>query len=153
MAKDKLLKDIQCKQAKEKEKEYFLNDGNGLRLQVKTNGLKIWQFRYTFNGQRKTTTFQSYPKITLENARIKKDEFLNLLAKEINPIEHKHQEKEKKLIEEKSNFKNVVYLWLENEKANASLEQYEWKKNRFEKDVIPFLKNKRMNDKIGRAHV
>ena len=81
MANDKLLKDIQCKQAKPKEKEYFLNDGLGLRLQIKPNGNKIWQFRYTYNGQRKTTTFQSYPKISLENARIKKSEFLGLIKK------------------------------------------------------------------------
>ena len=52
MANDKLLKDIQCKQAKPK-KRVFLNDGLGLRLQIKPNGNKIWQFRYTYNGQRK----------------------------------------------------------------------------------------------------
>ena len=146
MANDKLLKDIQCKQAKPKEKEYFLNDGLGLRLQIKPNGNKIWQFRYTYNGQRKTTTFQSYPKISLENARIKKSEFLDLLAVQINPIEHKQQEKEILQLEAKSIFSNVLYEWLDAEKANASLSQYEWKKDRFEKNVLPFLKDKKMSD-------
>ena len=51
MASLNLLKDIQIKQAKPKEKEYFLNDGGGLRLLVKENGSKIWQFRYTFLNQ------------------------------------------------------------------------------------------------------
>ena len=146
MAKDKLLKDIQCKQAKPQDKEYFLNDGLGLRLQVKPNDNKIWQFRFTFNGQRKTTTFQSYPKVTLENARAKKYEYLDLIAKGIDPININAQEKEFKQIEARSIFKTVMYEWLEIEKPNASLSQYEWKKNKFEKDVLPFLKDKKMAD-------
>lgn len=146
MAKDKLLKDIQCKQAKPQDKEYFLNDGLGLRLQIKPNDNKIWQFRFTFNGQRKTTTFQSYPKVTLENARAKKYEYLDLIAKGIDPINNNAQEKEFKQIEARSIFKTVMYEWLEIEKPNASLSQYEWKKNKFEKDVLPFLKDKKMAD-------
>ena len=146
MAKDKLLKDIQCKQAKPQDKEYFLNDGLGLRLQIKSNDNKIWQFRFTFNGQRKTTTFQSYPKVTLENARAKKYEYLDLIAKGIDPINNNAQEKEFKQIEARSIFKTVMYEWLEIEKPNASLSQYEWKKNKFEKDVLPFLKDKKMAD-------
>ena len=39
-----------------------------------------------------------------------------------------------------------MYEWLEIEKPNASLSQYEWKKNKFEKDVLPFLKDKKMAD-------
>ena len=40
----------------------------------------------------------------------------------------------------------VLYEWLDAEKANASLSQYEWKKDRFEKNVLPFLKDKKMSD-------
>ena len=54
------LKDIQIKQAKPKDKDYFLNDGGGLRIAIKTNGNKVWEFRYTFNQKRRVTTFKSY---------------------------------------------------------------------------------------------
>lgn len=39
-----------------------------------------------------------------------------------------------------------MYEWLEVEKPRASLSQYEWKKNRFEKDVLPYLKDKKFKD-------
>ncbi len=51
MPKIELLKDIQIKKTKPQEKEYFLNDGGELRLLVKENGSKIWQFKYTFLNQ------------------------------------------------------------------------------------------------------
>jgi integrase len=38
-----------------------------------------------------------------------------------------------------------MYEWLELEKPRASLNQYEWKRNRFEKDVLPHLNEKPMN--------
>ena len=66
MANIEILQDIQIKKAKPQEKEYFLNDGGGLRLLVKENGSKVWQFRYTLNGQRKKTSFKTYPTVTLK---------------------------------------------------------------------------------------
>ncbi len=140
------LKDIEIKKSTAKDKVFYLSDGGGLRLQINPNGTKVWVFRFAINKKSYETTFKSYPSTTLKDAREKRDEYKKLIDNNINPIEHFRNLKERQQIEEKSNFKNVVYLWLENEKANASLEQYEWKKNRFEKDVIPFLKHKKMND-------
>ena len=37
MAGEKILTDAQCKAAKPKQKIYYLNDGNGLRLRVQWN--------------------------------------------------------------------------------------------------------------------
>lgn len=140
------LKDIEVKKAKPKEKTYYLPDGGGLRLQVKPNGNKIWVFRFMLNGKSKETTFKSYPTTTLKEAREKREHYKKLISNNINPIEYFRKEKEKQKIEESNNFKTVMYEWLEAEKPNASISQYEWKKNRFEKDVVPFLKDKSMND-------
>ncbi len=87
MSNINLLKDIQVKQVKPKEKAYFLNDGSGLRLNVTVDNKKIWEFRYTLNGKRRITTFQTYPKISLIQARKKRDEYQKLINDGINPIE------------------------------------------------------------------
>jgi integrase len=142
------LKDTEVKQAKPKEKQYYLNDGGGLRLQIKPNGSKIWVFRFMLNGSSKETTFKSYPTTTLKEAREKRAEYKKLIDNNINPIDYFNKEKEQQKKEETNSFKNVMYQWLENEKPNAKIEQYEWKKNRFEKDVLPYLKNKKMNDVV-----
>jgi len=38
------LKDITCKSAKPKDKQYKLTDGNGLFLLIKPNGSKYWRY-------------------------------------------------------------------------------------------------------------
>jgi hypothetical protein len=46
-------KDTVYRAAKPKDKDYILNDGEGLYLLIKANGSKLWQFVYTFEGKRK----------------------------------------------------------------------------------------------------
>ncbi|WP_170844892.1 MULTISPECIES: integrase arm-type DNA-binding domain-containing protein [Pseudomonas] len=40
------LSDVKVKAAKLKEKDYILNDGNGLQMRVRANGTKLWNFNY-----------------------------------------------------------------------------------------------------------
>lgn len=47
------LSDMQIKNAKPKEKDYTLTDGDGLQLLIKANGTKLWEIRYTIDGKRK----------------------------------------------------------------------------------------------------
>ncbi|MFW3373103.1 tyrosine-type recombinase/integrase [Aliarcobacter butzleri] len=141
-----LLQDIQVKQAKPKEKSYYLFDGLGLHLEVTPNNSKIWNFRYTFNKKRKSTTFQSYPKVSLAQARKKRDEYNNLLFENIDPIQYYKEQKEIKHIEDKSDFKNIFYEWWNNEKDKSQDTQHQWKKTRFEKDILPFIGNMKIKD-------
>ena len=140
------LKDIQIKQAKPKDKDYFLNDGGGLRIEIKTNGNKVWEFRYTFNQKRRVTTFKSYPVVNLENARLKRDEFLNLLAKDIDPIAKKQELKQEIFIDKQGMFINVVNEWLEDESKRVKANTHITKVRIFENDINPFLKDKHIKD-------
>ncbi|MCG3668045.1 Arm DNA-binding domain-containing protein [Aliarcobacter butzleri] len=45
MASINILKDIQIKQAKPKDKNYSFNDGGGLRLKVTPGGNKVLDFQ------------------------------------------------------------------------------------------------------------
>ena len=72
MASINLLKDIQIKQAKAKDKNYSFNDGGGLRLKVTPTGNKIWEFYYTYNGKRRETTFKSYPMVSFRKCESQK---------------------------------------------------------------------------------
>lgn len=146
MANFNLLQDIQVKQAKPKEKAYYLFDGLGLYLEVTPNNSKNWKFRYTFNKKRKLTSFQSYPKVSLQQARKKRDEYNNLLFENIDPIQYYKEQKELKHIEDKSDFKNIFYEWWNNEKDKSQETQHQWKKVRFEKDILPFIGAMRIKD-------
>ena len=146
MATLNLLKDIQIKQAKVKEKNYSLNDGGGLRIKITPNGNKIWEFFYTFNGKRKETTFKSYPVVTLENARSKRNEYLDLIAKNIDPIEHFKNLKNSLALDENGMFLNVVSEWLELESKNVKNNTHQTKVRIFDNDIVPFLKTKHINE-------
>lgn len=146
MAKVQLLTDTEIKTAKPQEKEYFLNDGGGLRISIKPNGHKIWEYRYTVNTKRKKTTFKSYPIVSLKNARAKRQDYERLVNDNIDPIEHFRILKEDKKIDEQGMFLNVVEEWLKRESENTKENTHTTKVRVFENDINPFLKNKHINE-------
>ena len=52
----KPLTNTEVKQAKPKDKEFNLVDGNGLALRVKPNGSKLWVFTYVRPYTKKRTS-------------------------------------------------------------------------------------------------
>jgi hypothetical protein len=65
------LTDTQIKNAKPKDKEYSLADGQKLSLRVKPSGSKAWIFTYQRPHTKKRTNlgFGSYPEVSLASAR------------------------------------------------------------------------------------
>ena len=61
----KPLTNTEVKQAKPKEKEYNLADGNGLYLRIKPIGSKIWLFNYSrpYTKKRANLSLGAYPEI------------------------------------------------------------------------------------------
>ncbi|GKP26191.1 hypothetical protein NUKP16_45360 [Klebsiella quasipneumoniae] len=68
------LTDLEIRRAKPSEKADTKADGNGLSLQIEPNGSKGWRFRYRFEGKAKILSLGAYPKVSLSEARKKRDE-------------------------------------------------------------------------------
>jgi len=81
----------QIKQAKPKDKEYNLGDGDGLSLMIKPIGSKLWRFSYyhPISRKRLKIALGRYPDLTLAKARAKAIEARELLADGIDPKEHR----------------------------------------------------------------
>jgi integrase len=81
------LTNTQVKQAKTKDKEYNLTDGDGLMLRIKPNGTKLWLFNFyrPFTKKRVSISFGSYPDVSLAQARTKRISARELLAQDIDP--------------------------------------------------------------------
>ena len=92
MAKE-LNKDVVYRAAKSKEKDYTINDGDGLVLLVKSTGVKSWRFIYRFGGKQNRLSFGAYPCTTTESARRKAEKAREQLANDIDPAELKKQNK------------------------------------------------------------
>lgn len=79
------LTDTAVRQAKPREKDFTLNDSEGLALFVKKNGTKSWHFRYSWLGSQPRISFGQYPAVSLRDARDLRDKANSLVAKGIDP--------------------------------------------------------------------
>ena len=82
----------------------------------------------------------------LEQARKKRDEYQKLINDGINPIEYFKQLKEENILDKNGMFLNISFEWLKKEEARTSPNTHINKVRAFEKDIIPFLKNKHIKE-------
>lgn len=130
---------IQVKNAKPKEKDYKLSDGEGLFLLVKKTGAKKWRLKYRYLNKENTFTIGAYPMISLQEARDAKFEAKRLLNQGINPNEQKKAEKQEKLINQENNFEAIALEWHDNRKSRWK-EKYSTEiLNRLKDDIFPHI--------------
>lgn len=67
-------------------------DGGGLFLYISDTGSKLWRMAYRFNRKAKLLSFGEYPLVSLQAARLRRDEAKKLLAEGIDPAERKKAE-------------------------------------------------------------
>jgi len=120
----KPLTNTEVKQAKPKQKVYALSDGEGLQLRVKPNGSKLWLFDYyrPFTKVRTCLSFGSYPEVSIADARNKRKFARELLAKEIDPKDHRDENDLKKKREHANTLEHIAAQWLEVKKSSVSTE-------------------------------
>jgi integrase len=88
------LTDIQCRNAKPKDKPYKLFDGEGLYLYVPVSGKKVWRFKYRFNNKEGLITVDKYQNLNLKEARKIRNNFISELAQGTDPAASRKQRKQ-----------------------------------------------------------
>lgn len=111
----KPLTNTEVKNAKPRDKEYNLVDGGGLALRVKPSGSKLWLFNYyqPYTKKRLNISFGSYPDVSLADVRAKRKSARELLAKDIDPREHKEEASRAAEAAHANTLANVVSAWFE----------------------------------------
>ena len=102
------LKDIQIRKLQPIEKSYRTSDGQGLFIEVKPNGSKLWKMAYRFDGKQKLLSFGAYPAVSLAKAREKRTEAKALLADGIDPNAKKKEERETQIAMTENTFGNIA---------------------------------------------
>ena len=112
------LTELSIKQAKPKENQYKLTDGEGMYLRVYPNGSKYWQLQFWFEGKQKILSFGVWPDISLKDAREKRFEAKKKIKEGVNPIEEKKERlaaqefnEEKEKLKNSTTFKMVAQEW------------------------------------------
>lgn len=104
------LSDSKCTGAKPQEKDYSLYDGQGLILFVRKSGTKVWRYKYKrANGKDGLMTLGNFPALSLKAARDKRRELEELLANDIDPIDHTEIKKAK--LDDSYHFEVITREW------------------------------------------
>ncbi|SCC12747.1 Integrase [Gilliamella bombicola] len=136
------LTDTQIKASKPSDKDYSLFDGGGMYLLVKSNGSKIWRFKYTrpYTKKGALISFGSYPEVSLQQARKQRDEARELIKQGIDPQEHKAEQEQLKQETIGNTFYSMAERWLKF-KTEQGLEEQTLKKawRSLENHVFPYI--------------
>ncbi|PHY81661.1 integrase (plasmid) [Serratia marcescens] len=136
------LSDTAVRQAKSTGKAYTLGDTCGLSLAVSADGGKSWHFRYSWNNAQKRLSLGTYPEVSLKEARSRRDEARELVARSINPRKHRNQERHLALLAEEHTFLKVFEQWFEFRKLSlkAGRQSTQAQIQRiFHRDLLPTL--------------
>ena len=102
-----------------------LTDGLGLFLLVTPNGSKLWRFNYYKPNSKKRTEMSlgTFPNVSLQDARIKRAECRELLAKGIDPQDHREQQQRAQQTELLNTYEAVAWAWFEYRKSKRNFSE------------------------------
>lgn len=122
MAKTRPLSATEVKQAKPKDKVFKLSDGGGLQLRVRPNGNKSWLFDYIKPQTKKRSSIGlgGYPDVSLSEARKLREMNRELVAKGIDPKEHKDSEATQRKTSASNTLEQTAKNWFEVKKTKVS---------------------------------
>ena len=136
----KPLTATQVNNAKTKAAMYKMFDGGGLFLQVNPSGGKYWKMKYRKDdGKEGLLSFGSYPAVSLEQARRKRDEARAHKAAGLDPGEVKRHEKAERTERAKNTFEAVARSWMEVHGTKVKPRTIHSLKGLLEKYIIPVI--------------
>ncbi len=142
------LRDTQIKQAKLKDREYSLADGNGLYLRVKPTGAKLWIYNYfhPITKKRKNISIGAYPDVPLADARQQRAAFKKLLAKGIDPKAYRIEQASQAKADYENTLQHISELWAAWKRPTVSPQTIDTAWARLDNHVLPYLGKKPIKD-------
>lgn len=141
-----MLTDVDCRNAKPKEKAYKLSDSGGLYLEVTPTGSKYWRWKYRFGGKEKRLAIGVYPRVGLKDARKQRDQARDMLDVGQDPSAEKRVQRLTVKLMANTTFEGVTREWFDREKQTWVDSHAARIIRRFERDIFPFLGNRPIAD-------
>ena len=114
-------------------------DGGGLYLLITENNSKYWRIDYRRPVSQKYNTLAigTYPEVTLEQARLKRDEAKKMLANGVDPAEERNSIKNKQKTNLENTFQRYADEWLKIRELENKVDSETIRK--LNKDILPFI--------------
>lgn len=107
-----MLTDTKLRALKPREKLYRVADANGLCIEVRPNGARLWRYRYRHGGKASMLGLGEYPAVSLADARSERDRLRALVKSGANPAQVARIERAAKLVQAETTFAAVACEWL-----------------------------------------
>lgn len=134
-----MLTDTQIRNAKPKEKPYKLTDSNGLYLEIRPNGSKLWRYRYRIGGKENLFAVGDYPAVSLTEARGERESARKLVKQGIHPSHQRRTDTLRRSIEAESTFQAVAETWIKENSPHWSENYRRQIDQRLRGDAFPHI--------------
>jgi integrase len=125
------VKSLKCPPDKSSIKVF---DGHGLFIIVKSNGSKLWRYKYKFGKKEHELALGKFPDVSLADARKAHQQAKALLVQGISPVEER-RERKKSALTEHAVFGVVALAWWEKENSRWTNETAKKYKGYIDKDL------------------
>lgn len=154
----KPLSPVQIKNARPQDKSYKLFDGGGLYLEIFPTGSKLWRMKFRqASGKESRLAFGSYPELSLEQARRKREEARKLKAEGIDPAENRKEKQAAKLAQveavrgqDENTFEKVARRLYASKQGRTTEDYRNTMLRQFEIHLFPSIVQKHMADVEGK---
>lgn len=134
------ITELSIRNAKPREKKYFLFDGKGLYIEITPLGGKFWRFKYWMDGKGGVLSLGAYPEVSLRDARQKAHEYRCQVSKGINPTLNRQAMKLAKEEKNANTFEVIAREWHATMVVPVRVASHAAKiLARLEKDVFPWI--------------
>lgn len=140
------LTDLDCKNAKPRDKKYKLFDGNGLYLEVRPTGGRYFRWRYRYADKDKDLTIGTYPRVTLAKARRAVVTAQDTLAEGTDPGAKKQVDKLTMKLMANTTFEGIAREWLKKMQSRWVPTHHDRIERRLERDIFPFMGSRPIAD-------
>ncbi len=131
----------ECNNAKPRKKPHKMADGNGLSLMIMPNGTKRWVQKYRYGGKEKCLSHGIFPRVSIQEARERREEALALLRQGKDPSIVRKEEKIQRKISAANTFEAIAREWHEENKGRWTEKYANTIINRLEADLFPKIGN------------
>ena len=116
-----MLSVVQIRALKPGDRPYKVADADGLYLLVQPSGALLWRFRYRIVGIERKLSLGSFPDVTLQQARKKRDAVRADLEDGIDPVEEKRLRRLKAELTAQTTFKLVANEFIQKMETEGRL--------------------------------
>jgi len=137
---------VRAARVPEGKQQVKISDGGGLYLLTNPTG-KYWKMAYRFGVKQKTLSLGVYPKVSLKEARGKRDDAHKLLEQNIDPSQHKKAARRKAIVDSQADsFEAVARELIAKNKNKWSATYAKSTQSRLERHVFPWLGTMRIKE-------